>query len=69
MWCLEHYTMFFEHCLSTRCSCHNMASEMAPVLHKLRLDHFIDKLSSEKITPDLVGKLPLSDLRELRFQM
>ena len=45
-----------------------MASEMAPVLHKLKLDHFIDKFSSEKITPDLVGKLSLSEFRELGVQ-
>ena len=47
---------------------YNMASEMAPVLHKLKLDHFIDKFSSEKITPDLVGKLSLSEFRELGVQ-
>ena len=45
-----------------------MASEMAAVLHKLRLDHFIDKFSSEKITPDLVGKLSFSDFWELEAQ-
>ena len=42
-----------------------MASEMASVLPRLKLDHLIDKFISEKITPDLVGKLSLNDFREL----
>ena len=42
-----------------------MASEMASVLRRLKLDHLIDKFISEKITPDLVGKLSLNDFREL----
>ena len=36
-----------------------MASEMASVLRRLKLDHLIDKFISEKITPDL------NDFREL----
>ena len=31
-------------------------------------DNYTDKFSSEKITPDLVGKLSLSDFRELGVQ-
>ena len=42
-----------------------MAFEMASVLRRLKLDHLIDKFISEKITPDLVGKLSLNDFREL----
>ena len=38
---------------------------MASVLRRLKLDHLIDKFISEKITPDLVGKLSLNDFREL----
>ena len=45
-----------------------MASKMASVLRQLKLDHFIERFDTEKITPDLVGKLSLNEFKELGVQ-
>lgn len=41
---------------------------MSFILQKLRLDHFEERFTSEKITPDLVCKLSLNDFKELGIQ-
>jgi hypothetical protein len=45
-----------------------MASEMECVLRKLKLVHLANNFNHEKITPDLVGKLSLSNFKELGAQ-
>ena len=45
-----------------------MASKMASVLRQLKLEHFIERFDTEKITPDLVGKLSLNEFKELGVQ-
>ncbi len=41
---------------------------MASVLRKLNLENYMEMFYAEKITPDIVGKLSLSDFRELGMQ-
>ena len=45
-----------------------MASDMASVLRKLNLENYMEMFYAEKITPNMVGKLSLSDFRELGMQ-
>jgi hypothetical protein len=40
-----------------------MASEIASVLQKLNLELLTEKFDMEKITPDIVGKLSLSEFK------
>ena len=46
----------------------NMASDMASVLQKLNLGNYVQMFNAEKITPNIVGKLPLADFKELGMQ-
>ena len=45
-----------------------MASEIASVLQKLNLELLTEKFDMEKITPDIVGKLSLSEFKKLGLQ-
>lgn len=38
---------------------YKMASDMASILRKLKLNYFIERFSKEEIMPDLIGKLYL----------
>ena len=42
--------------------------EMSSVLQRLNLKLFAKKFDVEKITPDLVGKLPLDEFKKLGMQ-
>ena len=45
-----------------------MAFDMAFVLQKLNLHNYTEIFNMEKITPVIVGKLSLSDFKELGMQ-